>query len=304
MPVGAIGQQLLPLRLRGPAAVQKIRESIAAHGQLSSVVAFATATGVELIDGFKRVEAAEALGLGTLRVRVVEATPAQAKVSIAILNTHQSLDEIEEAWLVRALYREDDLSQPAIAQLFGRHKSWVCRRLALAESLDESTEADLRLGVLNASSARELARLPRGNQRAAADVVIRRGLTSHQTAQLVRSVLELAEDQRAAFLSAALDHGPPSLQPETQRRVRTPAELVLADVGALCGISGRLQARLHQQPLHALGDASSLILDALNSLHPVLLALARTVDRATQVNRHAKMDNPRRPDPLRSPPEP
>ena len=37
--------------------------------------------------------------------------------------------------LVRSLYREERLSQPQIAMFLARHKSWVCRRVALAESL-------------------------------------------------------------------------------------------------------------------------------------------------------------------------
>ena len=41
------------------------------------------------------------------------------------------LQELEEAWLVQALVREDGLSQVEAAELLGRHKSWACRRLAL-----------------------------------------------------------------------------------------------------------------------------------------------------------------------------
>jgi len=43
-------------------------------------------------------------------------------------NARQALSDLEEAWLVRALYRDDRLTQPQIAQLLGRHKSWVFGR--------------------------------------------------------------------------------------------------------------------------------------------------------------------------------
>lgn len=36
--------------------------------------------------------------------------------------------ELEEAWIVHALVREDGMSQVEVAELLGRHKSWVCRQ--------------------------------------------------------------------------------------------------------------------------------------------------------------------------------
>ena len=48
--------------------------------------------------------------------------------------------------------------------LLGRHKSWVCRRLALVEKLADEAREDLRLGLLSATAARSLVRLPAGNQ--------------------------------------------------------------------------------------------------------------------------------------------
>ena len=72
---------------------------------------------------------------------------------------------------MRSLYRDDRLTQPQIAQLLGRDKSWVCRRLVLAEGLADGVEASVRLGLLSATAARDVARLPRGNQEACAPSV-------------------------------------------------------------------------------------------------------------------------------------
>ena len=47
---------------------------------------------------------------------------------------------MEEALVVHSLFHEDTLSQIEIATLLGRHKSWVCRRIALIDRLcDEGT---------------------------------------------------------------------------------------------------------------------------------------------------------------------
>src|SRR5690606_14883068 len=88
-----------------------------------------------------------------------------------------------------SLYREDGMSLPQIGIAFGRHKSWVWRRLMLAEALDPIVQGDVRLGVLAPRAAVAVSRLPRGNQQAASAVVVRRGLTVRQTDLLVEELL-------------------------------------------------------------------------------------------------------------------
>ena len=57
------------------------------------------------------------------------------------------------------------MTQVEVAELLGRHKSWVCRRLALVEKLTNEAREDLRLGLLSTTTAaRALVRLPPGNQ--------------------------------------------------------------------------------------------------------------------------------------------
>ena len=88
-----------------------------------------------------------------------------AKAAIHGLNqTGSRTQEWEEAWIVHALMREDGMTQVEVAELLSRHKSWVCRRLALVEKLADEARQDLRLGLLSATAARSLVRLPAGNQ--------------------------------------------------------------------------------------------------------------------------------------------
>lgn len=72
----------------------------------------------------------------------------------------------------------------------------MCRRLVLAEGPAESVTADVRLGLVSATAAREVGRLPRGNQEQVAQVIARRGLTTRQTTGLVDQLLT-AGDARA-----------------------------------------------------------------------------------------------------------
>lgn len=149
-----------------------------------------------LVDGFKRVRVAEELGLSEVWGQAVQLDAAQAKAAIVHCNqARPGLCEIEEAWIVRSLCREQGLRQAQVGQLLGRDKSWACRRLKLAEALESSLQDDVRLGLLFATAARELAQLPRGNQVRAAEAVRDHQLTSRQSAHLVQRMLQTTDPQ-------------------------------------------------------------------------------------------------------------
>ena len=129
---------------------------------------------------------------------------------------------------MRALCREHRLTQVSVGQLLGRDKSWVCRRLQLAEALDATLQDDLRLGLLSATAARELARLPRGNQRPAAQAVRDHQLTSRQSARLVQRLQQSADPAaRREVLADPLRY----LAPETPSAPRGEADPRLSEGG-------------------------------------------------------------------------
>jgi hypothetical protein len=133
---------------------------------------------------------------------VVEADEAQAKAAIYGLNcTGSRPQQLEEAWIVHALVREDGLTQVQAAELLGQHKSWVCRRLALLERLADEAKAELRLGLLPPSLARQLTRLPVGNQAAVLSTVRREALTAVE-ARGVIDLLRGANPEQEQFILA------------------------------------------------------------------------------------------------------
>ncbi|MGH7634578.1 MAG: ParB/RepB/Spo0J family partition protein, partial [Gemmatimonadaceae bacterium] len=190
-----LGERLSPLRLRSPVTLRAMEQSLSRDGQLVAVVCNRHAGKVEIVDGFKRLVSARKLGWSTLRAEIHEVAGPAAKLLLWQSNARQELTALEEAWMVRALYRDDRLNQPQIAQLLSRDKSWVCRRLLLAEGLADGVEANLRLGLLSPTAAREVARLPRGNQEAVAQVIARRGMTKRQTIVLVDRLLAAPDDR-------------------------------------------------------------------------------------------------------------
>ena len=274
-----VGEALCAVRLCAPEAQLQMRQSLSKLGQLTPVQVYRQSGKLELIDGFKRLHAARAMSWPKLRAEVQQVDAAGAKVRLWRCNAGTGLTEIEEAWLVRALYREDKLTQPQIGQLLVRHKSWVCRRLMLVEGLSDAVTADVRLGLLSASAVRELARLPRGNQDAAAQVAARRGLTSRQTARLVDALLgATGEPERKKLLETA---NTTAASAETGGRapVRTPAEQLAADAFGMKRLSVRLHARLLERPISSLGvAAAALAVRELRELKAALTALCITLD--------------------------
>jgi ParB-like chromosome segregation protein Spo0J len=182
-----LGESFARYRLRAPAAERALEASLRRYGQLSPVVVFRWHGRYELIDGFKRLAAARtAREIASLWARVIDVDERSAKAAIYSLNRMGGKpSELEEAWIVHALVREDGLAQVEVAELLGRHKSWVCRRLALIEKLAEPAKAELKVGFLSPTCARQLVRLPPGNQVALLRVIRREGLTVHELTGVV-----------------------------------------------------------------------------------------------------------------------
>ena len=179
-PLACLGERYRRYRLADAHAEAAMAQSLARWGQLAPVVVCRREEQWQVVDGFKRLAAARALDWPSLLVRRLE-TDDERTVKAAVYGLNrvgQHLQELEEAWLVQALVREDGLSQVATAELLGRHKSWVCRRLALLEKLSAEVRGDLEVGVLPPSLARQLLRLPVGNQAEVLAVARREALTA------------------------------------------------------------------------------------------------------------------------------
>jgi hypothetical protein len=217
VPLEALGQRYRRYRLADPPAEEAMAGSLRRWGQLSAVVACVRQERLEVLDGFKRWAAAQQVaGLTSLSVRVLEVDERTAKAAILGLNRGQrATRELEEAWIVQALVRDDGLTQVEAAHLLGQHKSWVCRRLALLERLSDDVKEDLRLGLLGPALARQLVRLPAGNQQAVLALTRRETLTAQEVSGVI-DLLQGASAEQAAFVLAqpraalAQAQGPPT----------------------------------------------------------------------------------------------
>jgi hypothetical protein len=196
-----LGERYRRYRLADPLAEEAMAGSLRRWGQLSPVVACVRGEQLELLDGFKRLAAARQIaGWTSLNVHVLPVDERTAKAAILSLNRAQRpVRELEEAWIVQALVRDDGLTQVEAAHLLGQHKSWVCRRLALLEKLSAGVKEDLRLGLLGPALARQLTRLPAGNQEAVLALTRRATLTAQEVSDVI-ALLQGASAEQAVFV--------------------------------------------------------------------------------------------------------
>lgn len=183
-------------------AEEAMARSLRRYGQIGPIVVCLRDEIPVLVDGFKRVAAARGLkGFGTLSARRIEVDERHAKAAMYGLNRiGRHFGELEEAWLVQALVREDSLSQVEVAVLLGRHKSWVSRRLAMMEKLCAAAQEDLRLGLLSPTMARQLVRLPAGNQQGALETGRRHSLSAAELRGVVDLLLGSGTREKATFV--------------------------------------------------------------------------------------------------------
>ena len=186
VPLASLDVRYSRFRLPQPRHEEAMAASLRRFGQVSPIVASPRGDTYAVVDGFKRLAAAARLGLTELRVRPLALSERAALAAVYGLNRgSRGLMDLEEAMVVRELVRGQGMTQPEVGELLDHDKSWVCRRLALVERLDETVQQDVRVGLVPVSVAREVVRLPRGNQPEVAAAVHRGGLTSREAIVLV-----------------------------------------------------------------------------------------------------------------------
>ncbi|MBI5233721.1 MAG: ParB N-terminal domain-containing protein [Deltaproteobacteria bacterium] len=255
-----IGERYAVFRIVRPGADLAMMKSIQRYGQMSPVVCVKTDRGYELIDGFKRLRACRRLNKPVVKSKTVQFSERASKAAIIQLNrSGGSITEMEEALVLQALHREDGLTQIEISVLVGRHKSWVSRRLSLLERLIEEIQQDLRLGLLSVSMGRELAKLPRGNQRAAADAVLKHRFSVREVEKLTAHLLTRPRGEHQAILMAPWE----IIEPKQSRPAGIEAKLISFE--RICrslseGVkSSRIGSNLYEPIERAVGAAEEVV---------------------------------------------
>lgn len=245
-----IGEHYGRYRLHVPEAERAMAKSLERYGQLSPVVVCRRNDRYELVDGFKRLGAARHLAqIDHLTARLMEADERTVKAAIYGLNRAGGRTrELEEAWIIHALVREDGMSQVEVAELLGRHKSWVCRRLALIERLGPKARDELRVGLLSPTAARQIVRLPQGNQTEVLDAVRREALSGAELTAVVDLWLGCSDHPQQQYILAhpreALSQHKGVIPAGRDPRLSEAGNHVWKRLGLLLDVLGRMEVWL------------------------------------------------------------
>ena len=272
VPIAELGTTLSRARCLQPAQIKRMRRSLSTHGQMTPVIVVQRQQRLELVDGFKRQAAALQMGWKTLTIHQRPLDERSQWVAMLTLNRLPgSLSVLEEALILRELVRAG-MMQTEVAQLVGRHKSWVSRRLGLVERLHPDLMEWVRTGLLSPGTARRLFVLPPGNQLEMAAVVTQQNLSTQQTELLVSLWHKTSDPEVRRFLLAspleALQHAKPD-------DPRTPIDPRLTPRGQTLQRSLRILQAVMPRALSTLRPAPTV--SDLELLTPDLRAVARTL---------------------------
>jgi len=104
--IAVLGERLSALRLCEAESISAVRRSLERYGQLAAVTLFTERDGLQIIDGFKRVHAARALGWATLVARIDDVGAVDAKLRLRELHDRRGLTELEsgpiKSWPIKS----------------------------------------------------------------------------------------------------------------------------------------------------------------------------------------------------------
>jgi ParB-like chromosome segregation protein Spo0J len=247
------------LRSRSPARERRLLSSLAASGQQTPIVVVhgAASSRPIVIDGYKRVRLLRKLAHDTVRATAWDLDEAEALLLERMLRAGEADNALEQGWFLRELRERFGLSGAELGQRFGRTESWVSRRLALVLELPESVQRHVRAGAIGAHAAMKylvpLARANRADGERLADAVAPHKLSTRQMALLYAAWSDGTTKTRALILKdPVLVVRAHEAAQRARERPQTPFSQLLSDLGALRGITGRVEQRLRRGALRGL----------------------------------------------------
>lgn len=286
LPMSSLSLGYAHLRVAHPKTEAALERSLSHLGQISPIaVSHSTLEHFELLDGFKRVRILTRQGRAEILARILPVTkPSVQKSLMFSLHGHvHGLSELEEALIVQSLYQEEKMSQTEIAVLLARHKSWVCRRIALLLRLAPEVREHLVLGLVPLSVGRILCQLPseqelpRGNGRPVGDYACR-GVSQEM---MLACILKHRLSQRECeALQRHLKNARPE---EAQALLWAPWEIE----PPLSAPHGGKPLDVHLKLLCAIAESAAIKLRNAPSLMPECILLVRRAQEALERCRDA-----------------
>ena len=236
------------------ASLQELADSLRRYGVIQPVTARKLDGGFyQIIAGERRWRAARLAGLEEIPVRVIEADDRRtAELALVENLQREDLNPIEEARGYQALIGEYGLTQEDAARSVGRSRPAVANSLRLL-SLSPAVLSMVEEGKLSAGHARALLAIAdEGEQKAAADEVVKKALSVRRTEQLAARRSKPAPEKEKRVSPDGVDYAAEvarSLSEALGRRVRL--------------IEGRLSGRI-ELSFYGADDREALIAELEN----------------------------------------
>jgi ParB/RepB/Spo0J family partition protein len=253
VPLAQIATTLGRARCPQPAQLSRMRQSLSVHGQMTPVIAVESEGKIELVDGFKRRAAAVQMRWTELLVSIRRLDQRGQWMAMLTLNRSPgALSVLEEALILRELCHSG-MNQTEIAELVGRHKSWVSRRLGLVDRLHPDLVEWVRTGLMTAGTARRLMVLPAGNQLEMAAVVSQAELSTEETEVLVGLWQKTTDPAVRRYLlreprTAIEQASPEKAQVPIDPRLSQRGKVLARALPILRGVAWRVKEALHPMP--------------------------------------------------------
>lgn len=170
--------------------LQELADSIKAQGMVQPIVVRSVGdNNYEIIAGERRWRAAQLAGLAEVPVFIREVDD-QAAMAMALIENIQrdDLNPLEEAVALHRLLDEFGLTHQEIANAVGKSRTTVTNLMRLLELAPE-VKALVDERKLDMGHARALLALKAGDQRKAANEVVKKGLSVRATEALVKALL-------------------------------------------------------------------------------------------------------------------
>jgi ParB family transcriptional regulator, chromosome partitioning protein len=184
-------------------ALQELADSISAQGVIQPIVvrALPRSKKYEIIAGERRWRAAQLAGLQDVPV-VIKDVPDKTVMCIALIENIQreDLNPLEEAEALARLIEEFDMTHDTIAEAVGRSRSAVTNLLRLLE-LNTKVKKLVESRQIDMGHARALLALPLSKQMAAAETIVKQGLSVRATEKLVQQLLGGSKQGKAKQVS-------------------------------------------------------------------------------------------------------
>jgi len=171
--------------------LKELAESIKQVGQMQDITVRKTATGLQLIIGHCRTQAAKTFGISQLRAKIVECTDAEALMMSATENIHKlEQDPIQEAELFLQLMTDHKMTETQIAEKMAKSYNYVRGRLDLLRLTDRVKEL-VKTKTITIGAATALAKISNPkDQEVVASGFLNQNITVDRAKAVVTAFLE------------------------------------------------------------------------------------------------------------------